>query len=142
MRLKFVRQYGFAADSRKKRCVPRADRVVRPYTEMRRCIRICRGFPMIRCILPGGAEPRPYQNCAYFWGCSEICCGRIRSAQNWEQELLVFLGVHIFPRNEDAGNLNEIVGLLAVCHANGLLDGHVAHVERPLRDNGLNDVLL
>ena len=52
------------------------------------------------------------------------------------------LRVHIFPRNEDAGNLNEIVGLLAVCHANGLLDGHVAHVERPLRDNGLNDVLL
>ena len=95
-----------------------------------------------RVFCRGGAEPRPYQNCAYFWGCSEICCGRIRSAQNWEQELLVFLRVHIFPRNEDAGNLNEIVGLLAVCHANGLLDGHVAHVEWPLRDNGLNDVLL
>ena len=61
MRLKFVRQYGFAADSRKKRCVSRADRVVRPYTEMRRCIRIRQRFLMIQCILPGGAEPRPYQ---------------------------------------------------------------------------------
>ena len=79
------------------------------------------------CVLGGGRK---------IWG------GGIRSAQNWEQELLVFLRVHIFPRDEDAGNLNEIVGLLAVCHANGLLDGHVAHVERPLRDNGLNDVLL
>ena len=65
-----------------------------------------------------------------------------RSPQNREQELLVFLGVHIFPRDKDAGDLDEIVGLLTVCDADGLLDGHVAHVERPLRDDGLNDVLL
>ena len=38
-----------------------ADRVVGPYTEMRRCIRIRQRFLMIQCILPGGAEPRPYQ---------------------------------------------------------------------------------
>ena len=32
-----------------------------PYSRMRTCIRIRRGFPKIQGILPGGAEPRPYQ---------------------------------------------------------------------------------
>ena len=67
---------------------------------------------------------------------------RWRDGKHREQELLVFLRIHVFPRDEDAGDLDEIVGLFAVCHADGLLDGHIAHVERPLRDNGLNDVLL
>ena len=77
-----------------------------------------------------------------FWGARNLL--RIESAQRKTgNRSFWFSCVYIiFPRNEDAGNLNEIVGLLAVCHANGLLDGHVAHVERPLRDNGLNDVLL
>ena len=59
-----------------------------------------------------------------------------------EQELLVFLGVHIFPGNEYAGDLHKILRLLPLRDAHGLLHGHVAHVERPLDDDGLDDVLL
>ena len=35
---------------------------------MRRCIRIRQRFLMIQCILPGGAEPRPYQLRLHFNG--------------------------------------------------------------------------
>ena len=31
------------------------------YGQAGKCIRIRRRFSIIRCILPGGAEPRPYQ---------------------------------------------------------------------------------
>ena len=47
----------------------RADVGIGPYSRMRRYIRIRRGFSMILCLLPGGAEPRPYQG-----------FGRIRTA--------------------------------------------------------------
>ena len=46
-----------------------ADVGIGPYSRMRRYIRIRRGFSMILCFLPGGAEPRPYQG-----------FGRIRTA--------------------------------------------------------------
>ena len=46
-----------------------ADVGIGPYSRMRRYIRIRRGFSMILCLLPGGAEPRPYQG-----------FGRIRTA--------------------------------------------------------------
>ena len=39
----------------------RADVGIGPYNQIRRCIRIRRGFPITPCIPPGGAEPRPYQ---------------------------------------------------------------------------------
>lgn len=66
----------------------------------------------------------------------------LASAQDREQKLLIFLRVHILPCNKDAGDFDKIVSLFSVCHTDGLLDGHVAHVERPLRDDGLDDILL
>ena len=39
----------------------RADVGIGSYNQIRRCIRIRRGFPIPPCIPPGRAEPRPYQ---------------------------------------------------------------------------------
>ena len=36
----------------------RADVGIGPYDQSGKCIRICRGFSMLPCFLPGGAEPR------------------------------------------------------------------------------------
>ena len=38
------------------------------YGQAGKCIRIRRRFSIIRCILPGGAEPRPYQLRLHFNG--------------------------------------------------------------------------
>ena len=36
----------------------RADVGIGPYDQSGKCIQICRGFSMLPCFLPGGAEPR------------------------------------------------------------------------------------
>ena len=51
----------FAADYRKNGAFCRVDVGIDPYSQIRMCLRICRGFPMLPCVPPGGAEPRPYQ---------------------------------------------------------------------------------
>ena len=51
----------FAEDSRKNGAFCRADVGIGLYGQAGKCIRIRRRFSIIRCILPGGAEPRPYQ---------------------------------------------------------------------------------
>ena len=42
-----------------------------------------------------------------------------------EQELLVFLGVHIFPGNEYASDLHKILRRLPLRDAHGLLHGSI-----------------
>ena len=56
-----LRSYKFAVDSRKNGAFCRADVGIGLYGQAGKCIRIRRRFSIIRCILPGGAEPRPYQ---------------------------------------------------------------------------------
>ena len=56
-----LRKYKFAVDSRKNGAFCRADVGIGLYGQAGKCIRIRRRFSIIRCILPGGAEPRPYQ---------------------------------------------------------------------------------
>ena len=51
----------FAEDSRKNGAFCRADVGIGLYGQAGKCIRIRRRFSIIRCILPGGAESRPYQ---------------------------------------------------------------------------------
>ena len=46
----------------------RADVGIGLYGHAGKCIRIRRRFSIIRCILPGGAEPRPYQLRLHFNG--------------------------------------------------------------------------
>ena len=56
-----LRSYKFAVDSCKNGAFCRADVGIGLYGQAGKCIRIRRRFSIIRCILPGGAEPRPYQ---------------------------------------------------------------------------------
>ena len=51
----------FAVDFCKSGLFCRADVGIGLYGHAGKCIRIRRRFSIIRCILPGGAEPRPYQ---------------------------------------------------------------------------------
>ena len=63
-----LRSYKFAVDSRKNGAFCRADVGIGLYGHAGKCIRIRRRFSIIRCILPGGAEPRPYQLRLHFNG--------------------------------------------------------------------------
>ena len=66
---------------------------------------------------------------------------RLRFSRQREQELLILLRVHIFARDEDAWHLDEVRSLLAGCDLDRLLHSYIAHIERPLRHDRLNDVL-